>query len=179
MIKAILIFNTKGTARLTKFYKRVPDCEQQYIIKSAFEQITERGIDSPYFFDASALMGPDTKFVYRNYATLYFVFCVDEAENALMVLDLIKVFVETLDQYFENVRELDIVFHFEKVHEILNEFIQGGFVMELNQEKIVAHVHEQDRIQRQEVSKSTNFKQTLFRNPSRLPQTERFRPSRT
>ena len=69
--------------------------------------------------------------VYRNYATLYFVFVVDGAESELGILDLIqvctlrveyqsihdifphdmKVFVESLDRAFENVCELDLVFH--------------------------------------------------------------------
>ena len=53
--------------------------------------------------------------VYRNYATLYFVFVVDGAESELGILDLIQVFVESLDRAFENVCELDLVFHFDEV----------------------------------------------------------------
>lgn len=51
----------------------------------------------------------------RHYATLYFVFCVDDSESELGILDLIQVFVETLDRCFENVSELDLVFHMDKV----------------------------------------------------------------
>lgn len=47
--------------------------------------------------------------IYRHYATLYFVFVVDEAESELGILDLIQVFVESLDKCFENVCELDLV----------------------------------------------------------------------
>jgi len=53
--------------------------------------------------------------VYRNYATLYFVFVVDGAESELGILDLIQVLVEALDRAFENVCELDLVFHFDEV----------------------------------------------------------------
>jgi len=73
--------------------------------------------------------------VYRSYATLYFVFVVDGAESELGILDLIQVrilyvcllpggpdlllepqvFVESLDRAFENVCELDLVFHFDEV----------------------------------------------------------------
>lgn len=70
--------------------------------------------------------------VYRNYATLYFVFVVDGAESELGILDLIQVrpfppfqpefnrglcqvFVESLDRAFHNVCELDLVFHFDEV----------------------------------------------------------------
>lgn len=38
--------------------------------------------------------GKDTKLIYRHFATLYFVFAVDQAESELGILDLIQVFVE-------------------------------------------------------------------------------------
>lgn len=37
------------------------------------------------------LGGGDFRLIYRHYATLYFVFCVDSAESELGVLDLIQV----------------------------------------------------------------------------------------
>ncbi|MCO5589848.1 hypothetical protein L7F22_043817 [Adiantum nelumboides] len=70
--------------------------------------------------------------IYRHYATLYFVFIVDESESELGILDLIQVFVEALDRSFENVCELDLIFHFDEVHGILDEIIQGGLVLETN-----------------------------------------------
>ena len=57
----------------------------------------------------------DTKLIYRHYATLYFIFCVDQSESELGILDLIQVFVETLDRTFENVCELDLIFHLDRV----------------------------------------------------------------
>ncbi|CCF54810.1 hypothetical protein NDA11_002663 [Ustilago hordei] len=76
--------------------------------------------------------------IYRHYATLYFVFVVDQSESELGILDLIQVFVESLDRCFENVCELDLIFHFDEVHAILNEVIQGGLVVETNINEIVA-----------------------------------------
>jgi len=35
--------------------------------------------------------GSDFKLIYRHYATLYFVFCVDSSESELGILDLIQV----------------------------------------------------------------------------------------
>jgi AP-3 complex subunit sigma len=78
--------------------------------------------------------------IYRHYATLYFVFIVDESESELGILDLIQVFVEALDRSFENVCELDLIFHFEEVHAILDEIIQGGLVLETNIAEIAASV---------------------------------------
>lgn len=78
------------------------------------------------FLDAPELVFPspgkseatkddDTRVIYRHYATLYFVFVVDGAESELGILDLIQVFVESLDRTFENVCELDLIFHFDEV----------------------------------------------------------------
>ncbi len=39
----------------------------------------------------SLIGGPDYKLIYRHYATLYFVFCVDSSESELGILDLIQV----------------------------------------------------------------------------------------
>jgi AP-3 complex subunit sigma len=58
--------------------------------------------------------GKDVRLIYRHYATLYFIFAVDEAESELGILDLIQVFVESLDKCFENVCELDLIFHIDK-----------------------------------------------------------------
>jgi AP-3 complex subunit sigma len=68
-----------------------------------------------FFFFCSLIGGSDYKLIYRHYATLYFVFCVDSSESELGILDLIQVFVETLDKCFENVCELDLIFHVDKV----------------------------------------------------------------
>ena len=76
--------------------------------------------------------GKDTKLIYRHYATLYFVIAVDQAESELGILDLIQVFVEVLDKCFENVCELDLIFHSDKVHYILDEIVMGGMVLETN-----------------------------------------------
>lgn len=76
------------------------------------------------------MFGKDTKLIYRHYATLYFVFAVDQSESELGILDLIQVFVETLDKCFENVCELDLIFHADKVHYILDEIVMGGMVLE-------------------------------------------------
>ena len=42
-----------------------------------------------------------------------FIFIVDEAESELGILDLLQVFVQVLDTCFENVCELDLIYHFQ------------------------------------------------------------------
>lgn len=98
----------------------------------------------------SLIGGSDYKLIYRHYATLYFVFCVDSSESELGILDLIQVFVETLDKCFENVCELDLIFHADEVHHILNELVMGGMVLQTNMSEILARIEEQNKLQKQE-----------------------------
>ncbi|OTF78079.1 AP-3 complex subunit sigma-1-like protein, partial [Euroglyphus maynei] len=95
--------------------------------------------------------GSDYKLIYRHYATLYFVFCVDSSESELGILDLIQVFVETLDKCFENVCELDLIFHVDKVHHILNELVMGGMVLETSMSEIITRIEEQNSLEKQEM----------------------------
>ncbi|KAK7468652.1 Sigma-adaptin 3A [Stygiomarasmius scandens] len=143
MIHAVLIFNTSGVPRLTKFYTPVHHSVQT-LIQKIFSLVYARPaslcnfLDAPELDEFLSVSGQEERWrvVYRNYATLYFVFVVDGAESELGILDLIQVFVESLDRAFENVCELDLVFHFDEVHHILAEIIQGGLVIETNVDEI-------------------------------------------
>ncbi|KDQ20662.1 hypothetical protein BOTBODRAFT_314746 [Botryobasidium botryosum FD-172 SS1] len=152
MIHAVFIFNTQGTPRLTKYYTPLTS---SVVTTSRPNSNTSASISTTRpsglcnFLDAPDLhLGGDVRtahelrVVYRCYATLYFVFVVDGAESELGVLDLIQVFVESLDRAFENVCELDLVFHFDEVHHILAEVIQGGLVLETNVDDIYTAVRE-------------------------------------
>lgn len=57
-------------------------------------------------------------------------------------MDLIQVFVESLDRAFENVCELDLVFNFDEAHHILSEVVQGGVVLETSVDEIQAAVEQ-------------------------------------
>jgi hypothetical protein len=72
----------------------------------------------------------DTKYVYRHYATLFFIFAVDESESELGILDLVQVFVETLDRCFESVCELDLIFNSDKVRSCV--CLRGHGVITMN-----------------------------------------------
>lgn len=65
-------------------------------------------------------------------------------------MDLIQVFVETLDKCFENVCELDLIFHADAVHHILNELVMGGMVLQTNMNEILARIEDQNKIQKTE-----------------------------
>ncbi|CAK9297631.1 unnamed protein product [Gordionus sp. m RMFG-2023] len=151
MIKAILVFNNHGKVRLTKFFQYYTEEEQTQIIKETFHLVSKRDDTVCNFLEGGSLIGgSDYKLIYRHYATLYFVFCVDPSESELGILDLIQVFVEALDKCFENVCELDLIFHVDKVHYILSEICMGGLVLETNLNEIVNRIEEQNKIERNE-----------------------------
>ncbi|KAF9270524.1 Adaptor protein complex sigma subunit [Marasmius fiardii PR-910] len=151
MIHGVLIFNTTGVPRLTKFYTPVHQ-SLQTLTQKLFSLVCSRPAGLCNFLDAPELdaffgskndEGDRWRVVYRNYATLYFVFVVDGAESELGVLDLIQVFVETLDRSFENVCELDLV------HHILSEIVQGGLVLETNIDEIDESVQNMARLRKE------------------------------
>lgn len=92
MIKAILVFNNHGKPRLSKFYTRYSEDEQQQIIRETFQLVSKREDNVCNFLEGGSLIGgSDYKLIYRHYATLFFVFCVDSSESELGILDLIQV----------------------------------------------------------------------------------------
>ena len=61
-------------------------------------------------------------------------------KNELGLLEFIHNLVETLDKYFENVCELDIMFNIEKAHFIIDEMVMSGYITETNKSNILAPV---------------------------------------
>ena len=80
------------------------------------------------------------KLIYRRYAGLFFTIAVDLADNELSYLETIHLFVELLDSYFSNVCELDIVFNFNKVYGILDEYMLAGEIEETSKQEILSRV---------------------------------------
>ena len=153
MIKGILIINNHGLPRLTKFYQSVTgEEEQQSVIRQVFQQVSQRP-DSfcNYLAGRVPEWGDETKIIYRHYATLYFIFVVDKSESELGILDLIQVFVEALDKCFENVCELDLIFNGPKVHNILDEIVMGGMVLETSRIKILRAIRDMNALEKKGV----------------------------
>ena len=69
-----------------------------------------------------------------------------------------QVFVETLDRCFENVCELDLIFHVDKVHNILQEICIGGMVLETNMSEILTHIDSQTKQEKSEATAVTTLK---------------------
>jgi len=90
----------------------------------------------------------DKKIVYKRYASLFFVAGIGGAEseeesnqrgaeNELITLEKIHLFVEILDRYFGNVCELDIIFNFHRAYYILDELMIGGYLQETSKKEVL------------------------------------------
>lgn len=148
--------NNHGKPRLVKFYQPVgSEAQQQTVIRRVFTQVSQRP-DSfcNYVEGLVPEWGEDVKLIYRHYATLYFVFAVDKQESDLGILDLIQVFVEALDKCFENVCELDLIFHSDRVHYVLDEICCGGMVLETQISSILQAVKDQGRMHADSLTKA-------------------------
>lgn len=155
-IKAILVINIHGQVRLNKFYTDIPTTDYDRISRECYQLISKRTDSMCNFVEGDLPWGPDSRLIYRHYATLFFIFAVDQTESELGILDLIQVFVEALDKCFENVCELDLIFHIDKVHNILDEVVLSGSVLETGLKEIVKHVQAANLYQKETKSLQTN-----------------------
>lgn len=140
--------NTQGKPRLVRFYEFQPPERQKELIRSIYGVLSSRSDNVSNFVKTDAIFGQDTRVVYKHLATLYFVFVFDSSENELAMLDLIQVFVETLERCFKNVCELDLVFNFNKLHTVLDEIIFAGQVVETSSEEVMKAVEEIARLEK-------------------------------
>lgn len=58
-------------------------------------------------------------------------------DNELAYLEAIHLFVESLNAYFANVCEQDLVFHFYKVYAALDEVFQAGEIAETSMQGVL------------------------------------------
>jgi AP-3 complex subunit sigma len=121
--------------------------EQQAVIRKIFKQVSSRPETFCNYLEGCVPeFGDSTKIIYRNYASLFIIFAVDQQESDLGILDLIQVFVESLDICFETVCELDLIFHSDKVHYIIDEIISAGMVLETNLTLIMQAINDQKKL---------------------------------
>lgn len=142
MIRFLLLQNKQGNTRLSKWY--VPPANEDEKVRTeaeVYRMIAERDRKFTNFIEYE-----NYKLVYRKYAGLYFTMGVDIGENELSILEAIHLFVTLLDDYFSNVCELDIVFNFNKVYSLLDEYILAGEIHESSMREIVGRVRDLEKM---------------------------------
>lgn len=135
MLKFLLLVNKQGHTRVSQYYEHLDLEERTSMEAEITRKCLARSDDQCPFMEFK-----NFKVVYRRYASLLFIVGVDSDENELSILEFIHNFVETLDRYFSNVCELDIMFNLDKVHMILDEMIMNGEILETNKNRILAPV---------------------------------------
>ncbi|GMI56650.1 hypothetical protein ScalyP_jg7624 [Parmales sp. scaly parma] len=138
MIRFFLLQNRQGKTRLSKWYVPPPaggTAEKQRIESEIHKMVVLRDKKFTNFIEYN-----NYKIIYRRYAGLFFTIAVDITDNELAYLETIHLFVELLDSYFSNVCELDIVFNFNKVYNILDEYMLAGEIQETSKKEILERV---------------------------------------
>jgi AP-1 complex subunit sigma 1/2 len=96
------------------------------------------------------------RLVYRRYAALYIILCIDAESlatgeaNELLALDMIHLLVECLDRYFGNVCELDLIFNFPNVYQIIDDMFMAGEFQESSRDVILHSIRTSDSMAGQE-----------------------------
>lgn len=128
--------------RLSRWYTVMGQQEKQQIIKEITAIIPLR---KPKM--CNVIEYNDRKLVYRRYASLFFVACIDNDENELLTFEVIQRYVEVMDKIYGNVCELDIIFNFELAYHILDELIIDGVLQESSTNEVIRRINYQDHME--------------------------------
>lgn len=140
MIRFILAMNVYGKVRLSRWYVNYSDSDKQRLTTELNRQLVSRGSKYTNFIEFR-----NYKIVYRRFKALYIAICIDVTDNELAYLEFVQLFVEVLDNYFGEVKELDLIFSFNTVYAILDEMIIGGEIMETSIKRVVTVMEEMEK----------------------------------
>ena len=93
----IVLMSRQGKIRLSEFFKSYTESEKRRILRDIAADILPRAPKMCNIIEKGRY-----KFVYRRYASLYFIIGVPVGMNELIVLEQIHLFVEALDGYFKS-----------------------------------------------------------------------------
>ena len=150
----MLLQNRQGKTRLTKWF--TPDYNQkmkQRILREIGHTVTSRSKSKCNFIEWRQFT-----IVYKRYASLFFIICIESGDNEILAMELIHQYVEVLDSYFGNVCELDLIFNFDKAHYMLDELILAGSIQETSKREIVRVMKQQDDIEQKIVDERKQHK---------------------
>jgi len=136
MIKFVLLVNKQGQTRLAKYTDQSMSVEERRALEG--EIVRKCLIRAEK--QCSFVEHRNYKVIYRRYASLFFLVGVEGEENELAILEFIHCLVETLDRFFSNVCELDLMFNMEMAHYILDEMLMNGAIVETNKQNVLAPI---------------------------------------
>ena len=143
MIRFFLLQNKQGKTRLAKWYMTAPEDSKRIEMEANIHRMISMRVRG----NTNFVEFQDFKIIYRRYAGLFFVFGADMNDNELLLMETIHLFVEMLDEYFSNVCELDIVFNFNKVYALLDEYILAGEVQETSKRTVMSRLRELEKLE--------------------------------
>lgn len=133
-IHYFLILNRQGKIRLAKWLDNsLMDSDKKTMVEEIHRLVSLRDLK----YQSNFVEFRGKKLVYRRYAGLYFVMLIDYDDNELSYLESVQFFVEILDTYFDNVCELDLVFNFYKLYQVVDEIYLGGELQEILKVKVL------------------------------------------
>lgn len=87
---------------------------------------------------SSILDYEDYTLVFQKFGNIVFIAGISPEENELAVMELFRHICETLQKYLGNLTEQHFVFNLDKIHMVLDEMIQNGYIAETSQARILA-----------------------------------------
>ena len=93
----IVLMSRQGKIRLAEFFSSYAESEKKRLLRDITSEILPRQAKMCNIIEKG-----NYKFIYRRYASLYFVVGVPCGLNELIVLEQIHLFVEALDGYFNS-----------------------------------------------------------------------------
>ena len=93
----MVLMSRQGKVRLSEFFSSFKESEKRRILRDIAGDVLPRAPKMCNIIEKGTY-----KFVYRRYASLYFVAGVPLEMNELLVLEQIHLFVEALDGYFNS-----------------------------------------------------------------------------
>ncbi|AFZ79312.1 clathrin coat assembly protein, putative [Theileria equi strain WA] len=140
MIYGILFQNSQNDTRISKYHD-FDTVNKKRLEDKVHHELTNRDRKWSHVFDLEGM-----KVIYRQYSGLIICMLVDLEDNTLAHYELIHLVVEILDSYYGDVCELDIVFNFNRVHNILDDIILAGEIVETSKDIIIEKLKASDKL---------------------------------
>lgn len=117
---------------MSRWYVKYEEAQRQKMVTELHRLLVTRGSKYTNFIEFH-----NYKIVYRRFKGLFIALCIDLNDSELAHLEFIQLLVEMLDSYFGSVKEVDLIFNFNKVFMLLDEMIIGGEIMETSKDMIL------------------------------------------